>query len=59
MRCLQLRALGHRADVVVAQEHCELLQLLQLLQGVGQARCAFMASEAVELRGQGHGGQDR
>ena len=51
MRCLQLRALGPRADLVVGQTHCERLELRELRQGRGQAPCAFIAWEAQEGRG--------
>ena len=43
--------MGPRADVVFVQTHIELLQLRELCQGVGQAPCAVIAWEALELCG--------
>ena len=48
MRCLQLRALGPRADVVVVQTHPKVLELLQLHQGGSQALSAGRAWEALD-----------
>ena len=48
--CLDLGALGPRADLVAAQFHSELLELRELRQGRGQALSAFIAWEARATR---------
>ena len=57
------RAPGPRTDVVVVQMHVKECELLQLRQGRAQALSACIASEALELHGQGTGpravGQNR